>query len=161
MAKLIVTIGATKKVLISKKLVTNYWSKRFNLSVFATNVVNLWLVYQGITRTAETQADFYNHFSEEMIDNTHNRFIIWSAEGKRRTIVDSDDEIFDDDKPLFGRINGDPRCGIALHGTLTNKKRNKRNGKETKYLLQVECKVLQKKTTHVCSDCADTDAVKN
>ena len=31
---------------------------------------------------------------------------------------------------------------------------------ETQYLLQGKCKVFRKKTKHVCSDCADTNAVK-
>ena len=124
------------------------------------NVVHVWLVYQGITGTAETQANFYNCLAEEMIDNTYDRFMMRSAERRKRNIVDSDDKTFGDDNPLFGRINGAPRCGIALHVTPTKKRRKKRDGKETQNLLQGECKVCRKKTTHVCSDCADTDAVK-
>ena len=96
-----------------------------------------------------------------MIDNTYDRFMMGSAEGRRRTIVDSDEETFDDKNPLFGRINGAPRFGIALHVTPTKKRRKKRDGTETQYLLQGECKVFQKKTTYACLDFADTDAVKN
>ena len=44
--------------------------KRFNLSVFAMNVVDVWLAYQGIAGTAGTQADFYKYLAEETIDNT-------------------------------------------------------------------------------------------
>ena len=117
---------------------------------FIMNAVNVWLAYQGITRTAENQADFYNYISEEMIDNTYDKFTIQSSEGRRRNIVDSDDENFDDDNPLFGRINGAPRCGIALHVTPTNKRRKNRDGTETQYLIQGKCKVYQKKTTNVC-----------
>ena len=96
-----------------------------------------------------------------MIDNTYDRFMIQSEEGRRRTIVDSDDKTFDDDNPLFCRINGAPRCGIYLHATPTKNRSKKRDGKETKYLLQGKCKVCRKKTTPVCSDCADIDAFKN
>ena len=96
-----------------------------------------------------------------MIDNTYNRFMMRSAEGRRRNIVNSDDETFDDDNPLFDRINSAPRCGISLHVTPTKKRRKKRDGTETQYFLQGECKVFRKKTAHVCSDCADTNAVKN
>ena len=85
---------------------------------------------------AEIQADFYNYLDEEMIDNTYNRFIIQRTEGRRRTIVDSDDDCSDDDNPLFGRINGAPRCGISLHITPNKKIRNKRDSTETQYLLQ-------------------------
>ena len=59
-----------------------------------------------------------------------------SSEGKRRNIFDSDDKSFDDDKPLFRRINGAPRFGIAIHVTPTNKRRKKRDGTEIQYLLQ-------------------------
>ena len=160
MAKFIGTIGAVKKVLTSKSLGTKYWSKRFNLSVFSINVVDVWLVHQGITGRAETQADFYNYLAEEMIDNTYDRFMIRIAEGRRRNIVDSHDKTFDDDNPLFVRINGSPRCGISLHMNPTKKRRNKRGGAETQYLIQGECKVFRKKTTHVCSDYEDTNTVK-
>ena len=125
------------------------------------NVVNVWLAYQSITGTAETQGYFYSYLVEEMIDNTYDRFMIRSAEGRRRDIVDSDDETFNDDNPLFGRINGAPICEISLHVTPTKKRINKRDGTETQYLLQGECKVCWKRTTHVCSDCADTNAIKN
>ena len=115
---------------IKKKLGTKDWLKRFNLSVFAMNMVDVWLAYQGITGTAETQADFYNYLDEEMIDNTHDRFMIRCAEGRRTKIVDSDDDYVDDDNPLFGRINDAPKCGIYLHVTPTKKRRNKIYGRE-------------------------------
>ena len=117
---------------IEKQLGTKYWLKRFNLSVFAMNVVDVWLAYQGITRTTDTQADLYNDITEYIIDNTYDRFMIMSAEGGRRTIVDSDDETFDDDNSLFDRINGAPRCGIALNVIPTKNRRKKRDGTETK-----------------------------
>ena len=84
-----------------------------------------------------------------------------SAERRSRNIVDSHDEKIDDDNPTFGRINGAPRCGISLNVTPTKKRNKKGDRTENKYLLQGECKIFQKKTTHVCSDCADTNAVKN
>ena len=87
--------------------------------------------------------------------------MMWITEGWRRNIVDSDDKTFDDYNPLFGRINGDPIFVIALHVNPTKKRMNKRDGTETQYLLQGKYKVCRKKTTHVCSDFADTDAVKN
>ena len=85
-----------------------------------------------------------------MIDNTHDRFLIWCTEGSSRKIVDYDDKTINDDNPLFGRINGDPRCLIALHVTPTKKSRKNKYGKETQYLLQGEGKVFWKNTTHVC-----------
>ena len=90
------------------------------------NVVDVWLAYQRITRKDEIQADFYNYLDEDMVYNTQDRFMIWSAEYRRRTIVDSDDYYIDEENPLFGRINGAPRCGISLH-VITTKKRRKNN----------------------------------
>ena len=100
------------------------------------NVVHVLLAYQGITSTAETQADFYNYLVERMIDNTYDRFMIRSAEGRRRTIVEYDDETFDDDNPLFFRTNGAPGYEITRHMTPTKKSRKKRFGTETQYLIQ-------------------------
>ena len=91
------------------------------------DVFNVWLAYQGITSTEDTQADFYNYLAEDIIYNTYDRFMIRSAEGRRRTIVDSDDETFDDNNPLLGRINGAPICGIVLHVTPTKKRKKKRD----------------------------------
>ena len=74
-----------------------------------------------------------------MMDNTYDRFMMQSVEKRRGTISESEDETFDDDNPLFGRINGAPRRGIALHVTPTKERSNKRDGKETQQLLQGEC----------------------
>ena len=49
---------------IENKLGTKYWPKRFKPSVFSMNVVDAWLAYQGITRTAEIKSNFYNYLSE-------------------------------------------------------------------------------------------------
>ena len=86
--------------------------------------------------------------------------MIQYSKRRRRTIIDSAD-YFDDKNPLFGRINGALRCGIDLHVTPTKKHKKKRDGAETQYLLQGESKVFRKKTTRVCSYCADTDEARN
>ena len=49
---------------IGNRLSTKDWLKRFNLYVFAMNVVDVWLGYQVITGTAENQANFYNYLAE-------------------------------------------------------------------------------------------------
>ena len=95
-----------------------------------------------------------------MIYNTYDRLIIRHSEKSSRTIVDSDDDYDDDENPIFGRINGSTRCVISLHVTPTDKSRKSRYGTETQYLLQGKCKVFRKKTTRLCLDCADTDAVR-
>ena len=57
--------------------------------------------------------------------------MIRSTEEMRRTIADSDDETVDDENPFFVQINGAPRCGISLHVTPTNKRRNNRDWNDT------------------------------
>ena len=96
-----------------------------------------------------------------MIYNTYDSFMMRNAEGRRRNIFDSDNKTFDDDNPLFGRINGDPKCGIYLYVTPTKKRRKKKYGTEVQYLTQGEYKVCLKKTTYVCLDYVGTNAVKN
>ena len=113
----------------------------FSLLIFAMNVVDVCLLYEGITTTSDTQDDFHNYLAEEMIDNTYDRFMMRSAEGRRRAISDSDDETVNDDNPLFGRVNGSPRCEIALYVATTKKRKKKRYGTDTQYLLQGKCKV--------------------
>ena len=90
------------------------------------NVVDVWLEYQGITGTTETQAGFYNYLNGDMIDNTYNRFMIRSTYRRRRIIVDYDDKKFDDYNPLFGLINGAPRCLIDIHVTPNKNRKKKR-----------------------------------
>ena len=62
------------------------------------NVFDVLLEYQVFPRMAKTQADFYNYLGEDMIDNTYDRFMIRLAEGRRRKIVESDDETVDEKK---------------------------------------------------------------
>ena len=58
-----------------------------------------------------------------MIEYTYNRFMIPRAEGRRMTMVESDDDYVDDKNPLFVWIDGASRCVIPLHVTSTNNSR--------------------------------------
>ena len=73
------------------------------------------------------------------------------VEGRRRKIIDCDDNCVANEDPLFGRINGAPICGIYLHITPTKNRRKERNGTEAQNLIQGECKVFWNKTTYLCS----------
>ena len=95
------------------------------------NVIEFWLSYQCINGKKDTKDDFYYYLSEEMIDNTYDWFMMWSAERRRKSIVDTDYETFDDNNPLFIRINCAPRCVIALHVTPNKKVSKKRDVAET------------------------------
>ena len=94
-------------------------------------MVNVWLEYQGITRTAKIQTDFYNYLVEEMMYNTYIRFMIQRIDGRRRKIIESNDDYVYEQNPLFVQINGDPVHGIALHVTPTKKISKERDGTET------------------------------
>ena len=117
---------------------TKDWLKRLNLYIFEMNVVNFWLAYQGITRTADTQSAFHNYMDVDMIDNTYNRFMIQRADVRKWIIFDSDDDYFNEKKPLFVRISGAPRCGFSLHVTPTKKSSKKRDCTDNQCLIQGE-----------------------
>jgi chromosome segregation ATPase len=55
----------------------------------------------------------------------------------------------DEDDPTYAN------CGIGAHLTPSKRKRKNRNGQETKYTLQGNCRVCKMKTTMICSVCED------
>ena len=81
---------------------------------------------------ADIQDNFYNYMAENMMDNTYDRLIIRRAEGRKNTIVDYDDDCVNGKKTIFGWINGDPRCGIALNATPNIKRMKNRDRTDTK-----------------------------
>ena len=62
--------------------------------------------------------------------------MIQCAEGRMRTIFDSNDDYINDENPLFFRINGSPRFGIALHLTPTKNRINNSDEIDTQKLFQ-------------------------
>ena len=75
-----------------------------------------------------------------MLDSTYNIFMIQSAEGRRRTILNYDDETVNEDKTLFGRINGAPRCVIALYSPPPNNRRKRSDGKENQQFIKASAR---------------------
>ena len=83
--------------------------------------------------------------SEEMINKTYDRFMIRQAEGRRRTIVDSYDDYIDDKNPLFGRIDGDTRCGIYQHLTYTNKSLKRGTGQRLNIFFKASARSIRRR----------------
>jgi hypothetical protein len=69
-------------LILERKLVTNDWSTRLNLSILAVILVNSWHVYNtmtfpdGIRGLKEVQKDFYGHIAVELIDNNYGHIMV-------------------------------------------------------------------------------------
>lgn len=132
---------------IEKKLGTDSWSTRVNLSIFAMCVVDCWLVYKAATKSQEDQKTFYSSLAEELIDNSYDEGL---RAGRQKGIGNSPKER----SPTLSDT-GVPRSGINAHITPTKRRRRTSDGRETSYLLQGRCKVCSAKTTMTCSLCGD------
>jgi hypothetical protein len=66
-------------LMLERKLVTNDWSTRVNLSILAVILVDSWRVYSKMTFPAEftglkkIQKDFHGHLAAELIDNNYDQ----------------------------------------------------------------------------------------
>ncbi len=142
---------------IERKLVTNDWSMRVNLSIFAMIVVDTWRVYSGLTfdeelpnNNSETQKEFYGRLAAELIDNHYDSI----GGGNRRNNNNDDvDEFFD--SPAVDRNTGTARSGVDAHITPTRKRQKDSKGNEKPFALQGKCRVCKALTTHECSVCRD------
>jgi hypothetical protein len=135
---------------MERKLGTTSWAMRVNMSVFGMIVVDAWLAYSQCTRAKEVQKSFYAALAEELIDNNYDS--VGRAESRRNR-----GEIpVDNNSPTISRSTGVSRSGIYAHLTPTKKRRKRRDGVETKYTLQGQCRQCrEKKSTHICSQCLD------
>ena len=119
-----------------------------NQSILAIIIVHTWFLYKGVLGEGceETQAEFYDLLSEEMIVNSLNDPPSSLKRGQRQ--------------PEFGsprslvRVNGQLASGMEVRLTPTKKRRTK-NGTLTPYLRQNDCRMCKKRTTHICSQCRD------
>ncbi len=130
---------------IERKLVTNDWSLRVNLSIFAMIVVDTWRVYSGLTtdtelgsNIGETQKEFYGRLATELIDN---RYDIVGSGGRRRNNNNDDDVDDFFDSPAVDRNTGTARCGVDAHITPTRRRQRDANGNEKPFALQGKCRV--------------------
>ena len=125
---------------IEKKLKTNNWSLRVNLSILSMVIVDTWKAYSGLTFggnglmddnvNTETQKEFYGHLAAELIDNSYDTV---GGSGSRRS---------GNETPPNSAIcnrTGDPRAGEGAHLTPTRKKRKDRHGNITNHSFQGHC----------------------
>ena len=129
---------------LEKKIETNDWSKRVNLSIFAMTVVDSFLLYNQLVDDKESEMVFYAKLAEELIDNQYDRVV-------RRKRPSGDG--FGSPSSIIG-ADGLPRAGINTHLTPTKRKRMAR-GAITKQYYQGKCKVCKKKSKFTCSQCKD------
>ena len=125
---------------LERKLVTQDWSKRVNLTLLGMCIVDAWLLYRGSVGEAcgMQQHTFYERLAEDLIENT-----IGHVSVRRR--LRFDDEI---------EAPPTPRHGIGAHLTPTRKRRKTTDGRESRFLAQRTCFHCKKRgCTLVCSTC--------
>ena len=124
---------------LEKKLGTQDWSKRFNMSLLGICIVDTWLAYSQVTQNKhEIQSEFYSFLAEELIDNRVDEGV--RGRVRRRHTQDT----FDEASPVIA-ADGTLRCGVSVHLTPTKRKRKNNAGHETSYLLQGQCMICKKK----------------
>ena len=55
-----------------KKVETNDWSKRVNLSILGMTIVDSYLVYSKLVDVFEKESNYYCWLAEELIENRYN-----------------------------------------------------------------------------------------
>jgi hypothetical protein len=135
---------------LEKKLETDNWSMRVNMSILGMVLVDSWLAFTQCTNSEEKQKDFYILLSEELIDNNYDR-----TGGRSRR--QEDGGIGSNSSPTITHATGAPRSGIYAHLTPTKRRKKKSNGELTRYSYQGRCKVCGRKTIYICSQCMDED----
>jgi hypothetical protein len=133
---------------LEKKIKTIHWHRRVAISLFGICVVDAWLVYkaaQNRDQERQAQRSFYEQLAEELIENTFD-----TRAGRRRMSPSS-----------IARLGEQATMGIETHATPTKRRRKKRDGSLTPYLLQGRCSQCQRATTHVCSTCSQIFADRN
>ena len=145
---------------IEKKLGTQRWDMRVNLSILSIIIVDTWCVVKGILgdRYEPNESEFYTKLAEEMIDNSLDTAQTTRSRTSHIVFATGPQSKLD---TTDGRVSS----GIGVHLTPT-KKRRCMNGKQTNYLQQNWCSDCMGdkpfKTTYVCSECRDVDGkIKN
>ena len=136
-------------LMIEKKIETNDWDLRVNLSIFAMIVVDTWLLYSQCTKTKSKQRSFYMHLAEELIDNTYDA---GSTPMRNTRQASQQVQELQNMSPAMARIQeGQAVSGLAAHLTPTKKRR-----RGTNHMQQNRCAICRKKTIYVCSQCRDS-----
>ena len=145
---------------IEKKLGTQRWDMRVNLSILSIIIVDTWCVVKGILgdRYDPNESEFYTKLAEEMIDNSLDTTHTTRSRTSHLQFATGPPSTLD---TLDGRVSS----GIGVHLTPTKKRRCMR-GEKTNYLQQAWCSDCMDpkvyKTTYVCSECRDVDGkIKN
>ena len=112
--------------------------------------VGAWLAFKPITKAAEKQQDICMLLSEELIDNNYDNGGR-GARLARRNITSEDIGLTGTDRSA--------RCGDGVHLVPMKQRWMNMKGERSKYSAQGTCRVCRKKSTHVCSACADDGTI--
>jgi hypothetical protein len=134
---------------LEKKLKTNDWSMRVNLTILSMIFVDTWKAWSLMSDNAETQKEFYGHLATELIDNNYN--IVRGRD--RQSARNPDDEV-----PAMICA---PIGGIGPHITPTKLLLTDNNGTKLTHRRQGRCRWCSRKTTHHCSVCIDSPEIKD
>ena len=113
------------------------------MNLFTMMVVDAWLAFNGCTLAEETQKEFYTLLDEELIDNSYeNSNMAWKScrnEGDGNASA----------SPTLAAGTGAPRGGVAAHITPTKRRRIRKYGTITKFLMQGRCMECKNKSTYL------------
>ncbi len=141
---------------LERKLVTQDWSKRVNISLLAMSIVDGRNLRKSCTLKDEDKNAYYWNLAEEMIDNKIDERVTRSS--TRASFESSAQD--DDTSPLANKRTGLLMSGTGTHLTPT-KKRKKANGVQTTHTAQGRCKVCKTgRTAHICSQC-EVEGIEN
>jgi hypothetical protein len=136
---------------LEKKLKTNDWSMRVNLTILSMVIVDTWRAWSHMADNTETQKEFYGHLATELIDNNYN-----NVGGRGRRQQSEDDADASGNMMLCGPIGG-----VGPHITPTKFLLTNKNGEKLNHRRQGRCRTCGDKTTHHCSACIDSPEIKD
>ena len=127
---------------LERKLASQDWAKRINISILSICILDTWLAYSGILGVnTECQNNFYSYLAEELINDIYDE-----TGGISRSEVTSSRRLINDlgTSPLTHN-DGSGRYGLSAHMTPTKRTRHDNRGKHLqmiykKHVLYVDSK---------------------
>ena len=143
---------------MERKMVTQDWAKRINISILSICIVDTWLSHSGIIEVnTEWHNDFYGYLTEELIDNSYDE-----TGGRSRSEVIPSRMLINDlgTSPLIQNdVSG--RCGLSIYLTPTKRKIHDNRGNYSANILQRRCSLCRFKTAWCCNKCKDDVCLRN
>ena len=127
---------------LEKKVQTNAWERRTNVSIFAMIVVDSFYLFSGVRGgvTKVRARSYYEQLAVELIENDYDRM---SLRRRREEVMELERALTAQGAPML-----DPVKQLTAP---TPTKRHKKN--KPTHRVQGRCMVCSKLTSHVCRDC--------